>query len=87
MHRFDDGHHGACVASRNYAIGHAIAHQPGGHADGTIAFLTHRLGGAVVHGDVFAGVMDLDRQIGNVFVLRELAMHDVLLADQNDPNA
>ena len=51
--------------------GDAIANQPRGHADGAVALGANRLGGAVLHGDLFAGVLDFDGQIADVLMLRQ----------------
>ena len=64
LHQFGRRHHGAGVAGRNEAVRDAVPHQASGHPDGAVALVAHRFRDAVVHGDVFAGVMHFDRQIG-----------------------
>ena len=45
------------------------------------------LGGAILHGDHFAGMLDFDGQVAMSFVLREFLAENILLADQNDTDA
>ena len=77
------GHAGAGVAGRNHALRGAFALQPAGHADGGVLLGSESFGSRIVHGDDFAGMMNADGQIGGGGVFAELALQNILLADQH----
>ena len=87
LHHLGGGHDGAGVAGRHEALGTPVAYQPRGHAHRAIPLGPHRLGGAVFHGDAFAGVYDLDGKIAVAFVLFQFPTDHILLAHQEDLHA
>ena len=65
------------------ALRETVAHQPGGDAERAVALGPDRLGGAVVHGDLLAGMDHLDGEVARAVVILQFALYDVFPAYQD----